>query len=66
MSSHRRFLVAIALLLGVTIVGTVGFALIEGWPLNDSLYMAVITISTVGYGEVRRAVRRQGGCSPPA
>ena len=53
MSPHRRFLVAIALLLGVTIVGTAGFALIEGWPLNDSLYMAVITISTVGYGEVQ-------------
>ena len=53
MSPHRRFVVAIALLLGVTIVGTVGFALIEGWPLNDSLYMAVITISTVGYGEVQ-------------
>ena len=53
MSPHRRFVVAIALLLGVTIVGTAGFALIEGWPLNDSLYMAVITISTVGYGEVQ-------------
>ena len=53
MSPHRRFVVAIGLLLGVTIVGTLGFALIEGWPLNDSLFMAVITISTVGYGEVR-------------
>ena len=53
MSPHRRFVVAIGLLLGVTIVGTAGFALIEGWPLNDSLYMAVITISTVGYGEVQ-------------
>ncbi len=52
-SPHRRFLIAIALLLAVTVVGTLGFALIEGWPLNDSLYMAVITISTVGYGEVR-------------
>ena len=52
-SPHRRFLTAIALLLTVTAVGTAGFALIEGWPLNDSLFMAVITISTVGYGEVR-------------
>lgn len=52
-SPHRRFVTAIALLLVVTLAGTLGFALIEGWPLNDSLFMAVITISTVGYGEVR-------------
>ncbi len=27
--------------------------LIEGWPLLEGLYMTVITITTVGYGEVR-------------
>jgi len=26
---------------------------IEGWPLTDALYMTVITLSTVGYGEVQ-------------
>ena len=48
MSMHRRFVVAIALLVGITVVATLGFSLIEGWPLGDSLFMAVITISTVG------------------
>ncbi|MBI5202229.1 MAG: potassium channel protein [Elusimicrobia bacterium] len=31
--------------------GTAGYRLIEGWPLFDSLYMTVITLATVGYGE---------------
>jgi voltage-gated potassium channel len=34
------------------IVGTVGFHLIERWSLFDSLYMSVITLTTVGYMEV--------------
>jgi len=28
--------------------------LIEGWPMLDSLYMTVITFSTVGFGEIRQ------------
>ncbi|MCH8818700.1 MAG: two pore domain potassium channel family protein [Acidobacteria bacterium] len=35
-----------------TLVGTVGFSLIEGWSLFDSFTMTILTISTVGYGEV--------------
>ena len=35
-----------------TLVGTIGFSLIEGWSLFDSFYMTILTISTVGYGEV--------------
>ena len=34
-------------------VGTVGYALLEGWGLLDSLYMAFITLSTIGFTEVR-------------
>lgn len=33
--------------------GTVGYMLIEGWPWFDALYMVVITMTTIGYGEVR-------------
>src|SRR5256885_12160578 len=35
-------------------IGTVGFHLIEGWGWFDSLYMVVVTFSTVGYGEVHQ------------
>lgn len=41
-------------LLGLILVGgTVGFMLIEGWELVDAFYMTIITISTVGFGEVQ-------------
>jgi voltage-gated potassium channel len=32
--------------------GSAGYMLIEGWSLIDALYMTVITLATVGYGEV--------------
>ena len=35
-------------------LGTAGYMLIEGWPVLDSLYMTVITFSTVGFGEIRQ------------
>ena len=40
------------LFLSVLVGGMVGYHLIEGWPLNECLYMTVITVSTVGFGEV--------------
>jgi voltage-gated potassium channel len=40
-------------------LGTVGYMLIENWSILDSLYMTVITLSTIGYGEVH-AVSQPG------
>lgn len=35
----------------VILSGVLGYHLIEGWPLFDGLYMTVITLATIGYGE---------------
>ncbi|MEM9259430.1 MAG: potassium channel family protein, partial [Bacteroidota bacterium] len=43
---------ALWLTVGATVIGTLGFVLIEGYSVVDGLYMTIITISTVGYGEV--------------
>ncbi len=42
------------LLVGIVVVGTVGYMIIEGWKLMDALYMTAITISTVGFTEVEK------------
>src|SRR5262245_5834030 len=34
------------------LIGTVGFVVVEGWPVFDSFYMTLMTLTTVGYGEV--------------
>ena len=34
-------------------VGTLGYVVLLGWPIDDGLYMTVITLTTVGYKEVR-------------
>jgi len=52
MDSARRVLWGIVALLAVIVVGTIGYAFIEGWSFFDSLYMTVITITTVGYNEI--------------
>jgi voltage-gated potassium channel len=41
---------SLAALAGVVAFGTVGFSLVEGWSLADSLYMTMMTVTTVGYG----------------
>ena len=40
----------VLLVLGVTLVGTLGYVVIEGWNPWDAFYMTVISVTTVGYG----------------
>jgi voltage-gated potassium channel len=48
----RRLLTAVILMLSSIFVGTLGYVLIEDYPLFDAYYMAVITLASVGFGEV--------------
>lgn len=48
---RRLILIAAALLLTLT-GGTVGFVLIDHYPVFDAFYMTLITVTTVGYAEI--------------
>jgi len=49
----QKELMAGAIALGcVFLIGTLWYFLVEGWSLQDAAYMTVITLSTVGYGEI--------------
>ena len=43
---------AAILLSSIVLTGTAGYMLIEGWSAWDSLYMTIISLTTVGYREV--------------
>lgn len=43
---------ALVLLLAVLLGGTTGYMVIEGWDFLDSFWMVVITLTSIGYGEV--------------
>jgi voltage-gated potassium channel len=49
----RRVWSALLALGVITVIGVLGYVLLEGWSFMDALYMTVITLTTVGYREVR-------------
>ncbi|MDY6837529.1 MAG: NAD-binding protein [Thermodesulfobacteriota bacterium] len=53
MSSRRRITMALTLCLSIIAIGTSGYILIEDYTFFEALYMSVITITTVGFGEVK-------------
>ena len=51
MTPTRRNLI-IAFAVSTLAIGVLGYMLIEGWSFHDALYMTIITVTTVGFGEV--------------
>jgi voltage-gated potassium channel len=49
--SRSEIFPIILLTILLILIGTVGFALLEGWSWLVSLYATIITITTVGYGD---------------
>jgi voltage-gated potassium channel len=47
-----KLAMAVSLCFVILLSGTTGYMLIDNYPFLDAFYMSVITISTVGYGEV--------------
>jgi voltage-gated potassium channel len=45
-----------AAVIGVVTVGSLGYIVLFGWSPSDALYMTVITLTTVGFREVREMV----------
>jgi voltage-gated potassium channel len=48
----KKLLLPLLIFVVLLLSGIVGYMVLEGWGLLDSLYMTIITLSTVGYGEV--------------
>ena len=53
MEIFKRVLSILAVLFFVIIAGTLGFVFIEKWTIFESLWQTIITLSTVGFGELR-------------
>jgi voltage-gated potassium channel len=53
MENRSRIIRWVTALILLLLFGTFGYVIIERWDIFDAFYMTVITISTVGYAEVK-------------
>ena len=49
---RRRLQLFLALLVMITVIGTAGFMALEDLSLPEALYFNLVTMSTVGYGDI--------------
>ncbi len=53
MTARKRIILSVIIFLLVLIIGILGYMIIEDYSFVEGLYMSVITIATVGFGEVK-------------
>lgn len=53
----RKMIISAAAVLGIIIIGTLGFAFLEDWSIFNSFWMTVVSITTTGYGDLVPATR---------
>jgi voltage-gated potassium channel len=53
LKAYYRFFVPVIILNTLLVIGTAGYMLIDDYSFFDAFYMTVITVATVGYGEVQ-------------
>ncbi len=56
----RRLRIALIALASLLVFGTLGYVVLEGMGWFDGLYMTIITISTVGFGELGGELSKTG------
>lgn len=49
----RKFMTPMLLLGGLIVIGTIGYVLIDNYTWLNALYMTIITVGTVGFGEIQ-------------
>jgi len=56
---HRRlwkedeqFRALVVILAAIVLSGTVFYSFVEKWPIIDSIYFCIMTIATIGYGDL--------------
>lgn len=54
MERNAHLTLSILLTILLVCLGAAGYMLIEGWNVSDALYMTIITLATVGYGEIHQ------------
>lgn len=52
-NSMRGIIIAASILLAIIATGIIGYMTIEHYHLVDAIYMTIITVATVGFGEVK-------------
>ena len=52
MGKTMYFILCNILVVAIVVAGATGYMIIEGWDVMDSIFMTIISLSTVGYSEV--------------